>query len=189
METPAVPSWWVLVLRGVVALIFGLLALAWPGITLLFLVGLFAAYALLSGGFALVGAIRTRQSDRHWWVVLLLGIVSLAAGVLAVILPALTALALVLLMGANAVVNGVLEIILAVRLRRQMRGEWLLGLAGVVSIVFGVLVLLFPGPGALALVWLIAVWALVIGILLIAAGFSLRKRTGERPFEGTPRHA
>jgi uncharacterized membrane protein HdeD (DUF308 family) len=124
-------------------------------------------------------------------VLLLLGLVSVAAGVLAVFMPAITALVLVLLMGANALVNGALEIILAVRLRRQVRGEWLLGLAGLLSVVFGVLVLLFPGPGALALVWLIAAWAIAIGILLIAAGFSLRKRTraAERRFEGTPRHA
>jgi uncharacterized membrane protein HdeD (DUF308 family) len=189
MEIPAIPSWWVFVLRGAAALIFGLLALAWPGITLLFLVALFAAYALISGGAALVGAIRNRSDDRHWWIVLLLGLASVAAGVLAIFMPALTALALVLLMGANAVVNGVLEIILAVRLRRHLRGEWLLGLAGVLSTVFGVLVLLFPGTGALALVWVIAVWAMAIGILLIAAGFSLRKRLGERPFQGTPRPA
>jgi len=191
METLAYPSWWMLVLRGTAALVFGVLALAWPGITLLVLVALFAAYALISGVAAVAGAIRARATDRRWWVVLLLGLVSVAAGVLAVFMPAITALALVLLMGANALVTGVLEIILAVRLRRQIRGEWLLGLAGLLSVVFGVLVLLFPGPGALALVWLIAVWAIAIGILLLAAGFSLRKRTraAERRFEGTPRHA
>ena len=191
METPANPSWWVLVVRGAVALVFGVLALTWPGITLLGLVALFAAYALTGGVAAVAGAIRARAADRRWWVVLLLGLVSVAAGVLAVFMPAITALALVLLMGANALVTGVLEIILAVRLRHQLRSEWLLGLAGLLSVVFGVLVLLFPGPGALALVWLIAVWAIAIGILLIAAGFSLRKRTraAERPLEGTPRHA
>jgi len=191
MEILAHPSWWMLVLRGTAALVFGVLALAWPGITLLVLVALFAAYALISGVAAVAGAIRARATDRRWWVVLLLGLVSVAAGVLAVFMPAITALALVLLMGANALVTGVLEIILAVRLRHQLRSEWLLGLAGLLSVVFGVLVLLFPGPGALALVWLIAVWAIAIGILLIAAGFSLRKRTrtAERRFEGTPRHA
>jgi len=188
MKTPAMPSWWVLALRGVAALLFGILALAWPGITLLFLVALFSVYALFGGSAAVVGAFKNRRNDKDWWLVLLLGIVSLAAGVLALIWPALTALALVLLMGANALVSGVLEIILAVRLRHQIVGEWLLGLAGFVSILFGSFVLIFPGPGALALVWLIAVHAIAIGILLLAAGFSLRRR-GERPFEGTPRHA
>jgi uncharacterized membrane protein HdeD (DUF308 family) len=168
-------SWWVLALRGMVALIFGILALAWPGVTLLFLVALFAAYALLSGGVALVGAIGNRR-ERGWWLVLLLGLVSLAAGVLAIIYPDITALALVLLMGANAVVSGVLEISMAVRLRREIegRGEWLLGLAGFVSVLFGAFVLLFPGAGALALVWLIAVYAMTIGILFLIAAFKLR---------------
>jgi uncharacterized membrane protein HdeD (DUF308 family) len=191
MDAATMPSWWVLVVRGVAALAFGVLALLWPGVTLLLLVALFAAYALISGIAAVAGAIRARATERRWWVVLLLGLVSVAAGLLAVFMPAITALALVLLMGANALVSGVLEIVLAVRMRRMLRGEWLLGLAGLLSVVFGVLVLLFPGPGALALVWLIAVWAIAIGILLIAAGFSLRKRTraAERRFAGTPRHA
>jgi uncharacterized membrane protein HdeD (DUF308 family) len=182
------PSWWVLALRGAAALIFGVLALAWPGITLLFLVALFAAYALLSGGAALVGAIRNRDADRQWWIVLLLGIASLAAGVLAVVLPGLTALALVLLMGANAVVNGALEIAWAVRLRHRIQGEWWLGLAGLLSIMFGVFVLLFPGAGVLAMVWLIAAYAIAIGILLLAAGLKLR-RYGGPAFPGEPRHA
>jgi uncharacterized membrane protein HdeD (DUF308 family) len=181
-------SWWVPALRGAAALIFGILALIWPGLTLLFLVALFAAYAIVSGAAALVGAIRQRGVERQWWVLLLWGIVALAAGVLAMIWPEITALALVLLMGAHALVNGVLEIILAVRLRRRGTGQWLLGAAGVLSMLFGLFVLIFPGAGALALVWLIAAHAIAIGILLLAAGFSLR-RYGERPFEGTPRHA
>jgi uncharacterized membrane protein HdeD (DUF308 family) len=181
-------SWWVLALRGAAAVIFGILALIWPGLTLLFLVALFAAYAIVGGAAALVGAIKNRGVERQWWLVLLWGIVALAAGALAIIWPGITALALVLLMGANALVNGVLEIILAVRLRRHVTGEWLLGAAGALSILFGLFVLVFPGPGALALVWLIAAHAIAIGILLLAAGFSLR-RHGERPFEGTPRHA
>jgi len=184
----ATPSWRVLALRGAAALIFGVLALVWPGITLLLLVALFAAYALVSGGAALVGAIRNRDADRQWWIVLLLGSASLAAGALAILLPGLTALALVLLMGANAVVNGVLEIVWAVRLRHRIQGEWLLGLAGLLSIVFGVFVLLFPGAGALAMVWLIAVYAIAIGILLLAAGLKLR-RYGGPAFPGEPRHA
>jgi uncharacterized membrane protein HdeD (DUF308 family) len=142
----------------------------------------------VSGGAALVGAIRNRHAERQWWIVLLLGIASLAAGVLAVFLPGLTALALVLLMGANAVVSGALEIVWAVRLRQRIQGEWLLGLAGLLSVAFGVAVLLFPGAGALAMVWIIAVYAIAIGILLLVAGFRLR-RQGTRAFEGTPRHA
>jgi uncharacterized membrane protein HdeD (DUF308 family) len=168
-------SWWVLALRGTAALLFGVLALVWPGVTLIVLVALFACYALVSGGVALVGALRNRR-DRGWWLALVLGLVSLAAGVLAIVYPGITALALVLVMGVNAVISGALEIAMAVRLRREIegKGEWLLGFAGFVSILFGVFVLAFPGPGALALVWLVAVHAMTIGILLLIAAFRLR---------------
>ena len=164
-------SWWMLALRGVIALLFGILALMWPGITLLWLVFLFAAYALLTGVVSVAGAVTNRKADKQWWMILLLGLVGIAAGLLAVIYPGLTALALVLLMGANAVVTGVLDIAVAVRLRKAIRNEWLLILTGVVSIVFGVLVLLFPGAGALALVWLISTYAIFTGILLLALAF------------------
>ena len=180
-------NWWTFALRGVVAIVFGVLALAWPAITLLGLVALFAAYAFINGAASAVGALQNRSGDEHWWLGLLLGLVSLGAGVIALVSPALTALVLVLLMGANAIVTGVLDIALAIRLRRAIRGEWVLFLAGVVSIVFGVLVFLFPGAGALALVWLISVYAIASGILLLAAAWRLRRpesswRTGmEKP--------
>jgi uncharacterized membrane protein HdeD (DUF308 family) len=173
MKQVLAQSWWVLALRGACALIFGVLALAWPGVTLLLLVALFAAYAIISGVAALVGSLRTRN-QRGWWLLFLLGLVSVAAGVLAVVYPGITALALVLLMGANAIVIGALEIWMAVRLRAEVRGEWLLGLAGFVSILFGVFVMIFPGAGALALVWLIAVQAIVSGLLWLTLAFRIR---------------
>src|SRR5258705_402988 len=111
-------SWWMLALRGAIALAFGILALAWPGLTLLWLVALFAVYALLVGVVSLVGAIRNRRSAEDWWLVLLLGLVSAGAGVIAVLHPDLTALVLVLLMGANALVTGILDIAVAIRLRK-----------------------------------------------------------------------
>jgi uncharacterized membrane protein HdeD (DUF308 family) len=162
-------------LRGAVAMLFGVLALVWPGLTLLWLVALFAAFALLGGGASVVGAFQNRKSDDHWWLALLLGLVSLGAGVIAIIHPALTALVLVLLMGANAIATGVLDIALAVRLRREIRGEWVLVLAGLISIAFGVLVFLFPDAGALAMVWLISFYAIAIGILLLVAAWRLRR--------------
>ena len=164
-------SWWMLALRGVIAVLFGVLALMWPGITLLSLVLLFAAYALLSGTVSVAGAVINRKIDKQWWMILLLGLVSIVAGIFAVTNPGLTALALVLLMGANAVVVGVLDIVVAARLRKTRGNEWLLILTGVVSVVFGVLVLLFPGAGALALVWLISTYAIFTGILLLALAF------------------
>jgi len=166
--------WWMLALRGVLALLFGVLALVCPGLTLLWLVALFAAYALLGGAASVIGAVRHRHSDEKWWLILLLGLVSIGAGVSAILYPGLTALVLVLVMGANALVTGVLDIAVAIRLRKAMRGEWLLIVTGIISIVFGVLVFLFPGAGALALVWLISVHAIVTGVLLLALAFRVR---------------
>jgi uncharacterized membrane protein HdeD (DUF308 family) len=167
-------SWWMLALQGLVALLFGVLAVLWPGLTLLWLVALFAAYAIISGGAALYGAVKNRTMDTGWWLILLLGLVSVAAGVLAIFYPGLTALALVLLMGANALITGVLQIVVAIRLRKMVNNEWLLVLIGAASIVFGVLVLVFPGAGALALVWLISFYAVLSGILLLSLAFRVK---------------
>src|SRR5437016_13120850 len=166
-------SWWMFAWRGAVAVLFGVLALVWPGLTLLWLVALFAAFALLSGGAALIAGIKNRKSDEDWWLALLVG---LAAGVIAILHPNLTALVLVLWMGANAIVTGILDIAMAIRLRKVIRGEWLLILTGIVAISFGVLVFLFPAAGALALVWLISFYAILTGVLLLVLVWLLRKR-------------
>jgi uncharacterized membrane protein HdeD (DUF308 family) len=167
-------SWWLLALQGVAAIAFGVLAIMWPGLTLLWLVALFAAYALLQGGAAIFASIRGRRSESKWWVVLLLGIVSVVAGVLAIFYPAITALMLILLMGANALVTGVLQLVVAVPLRRQIRREWLLVANGIISIIFGALVMLFPAGGALAMVWLVSFYAVLTGVLLLALAFRAR---------------
>ena len=179
--------WWILVLRGAAALIFGVLAVLWPGVTLLVLIALFSAYAIVTGIAELVGAFRHRGAE-GWWLVLLLGVVSVAAGVIAVIYPAITALVLVLVIGFNAIFSGVIDIAMAIRLRKEIRNEWLLALAGILSIVFGAMVVLVPGAGALALIWLIAAYAIVIGILFIVLGFRVRSwaRSRERPPHGAP---
>ena len=182
-------SWWMLALRGAIALVFGILALMWPGITLLWLVILFAAYALLSGAVSVAGAVINRKADRQWWMILLLGLVGIVAGIFSVLYPGLTILALVLVMGANAVVTGVLDIGVAVRLRKTKGNEWLLIITGAISVVFGVLLLLFPGAGVLALVWLTAAYAIFTGILLLALAFRAqvwaRKSTVSPSFSGS----
>lgn len=175
-------SWWMLVLRGIAALAFGILALVWPGATLIFLVALFAAYAIISGAVALAGALKNRD-ERGWWLVLLLGLVSVAAGVIAFAYPGITALALVIIIGINAIFSGVLDISMAIRLRREITGEWLLALAGVLSILFGAFVVVFPGAGALSLIWLIAIYAIALGTLFVIAGFKLRSHRRQQHFE------
>ena len=168
-------SWWMLAIRGAAALLFGILALAWPGMTLVVLVAFFTAFAFVTAAACITAAIRNRRADNGWRLPLLLGLAAGAAGAIALLYPLLTALALVLLMGANALVSGVLDMAMAVRLRKQIRNEWLLGLAGLLSVAFGVLVLLFPGAGALAMVWLVSFYATLTGVLLLSLAFRMRR--------------
>jgi uncharacterized membrane protein HdeD (DUF308 family) len=167
-------SWWMLAWLGVIAMLFAILALVWPDLTLLTLDALFAAYAISSGIMWIIGAVRHRKSGEDWWLALLLGLVSIGAGLIAILRPGITALVLVLVIGANALISGVLEIVAAIRLRKEIQGESFLILTGIVSIVFGILVFLFPGAGALALVWLISFYAAFTGALLLALAFRAR---------------
>jgi uncharacterized membrane protein HdeD (DUF308 family) len=174
MKESLLHSWWIPALRGVISILFGVLAWAWPSLTLLWLVALFSAYAFVTGVVAVTGAIQNRKRDDEWWLLLLFGLVGIGASVIAIIHPAPTATVIVLVIAANALITGVLDIIAAIRLRKVVRGEWLLALNGVASILFGVLAFLFPVVGALTLVWLISLYAVVTGILLLAAAFRLR---------------
>jgi uncharacterized membrane protein HdeD (DUF308 family) len=168
-------SWWILAVRGAAAVIFGLLALIWPQITLLALVLVFGAYALVDGVFALVAAARGRQlagGSRGWLV--LEGLLAIGAGIVALLWPGITALALLWVIAFWAVVTGVLEIVAAVRLRRVLDNEWLLVVAGTLSIIFGLILMIWPGSGAIGLVWLIGIYAIAFGIVL--GGLALRLR-------------
>jgi uncharacterized membrane protein HdeD (DUF308 family) len=166
-------NWWALALRGVAGILFGILTFVWPGISLAALVFLFGAYAFADGVLAIVTAVRRRGVDR-WWLLVLQGIVGVGAGVVTWLWPGITALALLAVIAAWALMGGALQIAAAIRLRKVISGEWLLALGGVLSIALGVLLLLFPGPGALALVIWIGAYAFVTGILLLALGFRLR---------------
>lgn len=170
--------WWAIALRGLAAIIFGILAFAMPGVTLAVLVLLFGAYALVDGIFNIVAAVSGRSGQQSWWMVLLEGLVSVAAGLVTFFMPGLTALTLVYVISAWAIITGVLEIVAAIRLRKEITNEWWLALSGVLSIVFGVLVAAFPGAGALALVFWIGAYAVVFGAMLVALGFRLRRRHG-----------
>ena len=178
MSETLLRSWWLLGLRGAIAMLFGIAAIVWPAMTLITLAALFAAFALLAGAVWIFGAVQHRRADQRWWVLLLLGAFSVGAGVAAALHPTLTIVALVLLIGANALVSGVLDIIVALRVRKYMKGELLLMLSGVVSIVFGAMVLLFPtGAGALALAYLTGLYAFFTGALLLALSLQVRSWT------------
>jgi uncharacterized membrane protein HdeD (DUF308 family) len=166
--------WWVVLLRGLAAIAFAILAFVWPGITLASLILLFGAFALVDGIFSLIGAIAGRREDEAWWIGVLRGVIGIGIGVLTFVNPAITALALVLYIAAWALASGILEIAAAIRLRKEIEGEWLLALAGVLSIAFAGLLLWAPGAGALALLWWIAAWALVLGVVLVFEAFKLR---------------
>ena len=168
-------NWWALALRGLAAIIFGILAFVWPGITLWALILLFGAYMLVDGVFAIVAAVRAAGDDARWWLLLVEGILGVLAGIVAFVWPGLTALALLYFVAAWAIVTGIFEIVGAIRLRREIEGEWALILGGALSVLFGVLlVAVGPGVGLLSLVWLIGVYAVAFGVLLLILGFRVR---------------
>jgi uncharacterized membrane protein HdeD (DUF308 family) len=167
-------NWWALVLRGLFAVLFGIMALAWPGITLGALVLLYGAYALADGVFAIAAVMAGRTGGRPWWSLLVEGLVGIAVGIMTFAWPGITALVLLYLIAAWAFVTGIFEIVAAIRLREEIRGEWLLALSGILSILFGLALVVYPGAGALAVVWLIGAYAIAFGALLIALGFRLR---------------
>lgn len=167
-------NWWSLVLRGAVAVLLGLFIFFRPGITILALVLLFSAYALADGVLALVGAVRAIRAHERWGALLFEGIAGIGAAIVTWAWPHITVLVLSLLIAAWAIVTGMFEIVAAVKLRKHIEGEWLLGLAGVVSVVFGVIVIIEPLTGALFVALTVGAYALIFGIVMIALGLRLR---------------
>lgn len=177
-------NWWLLALRGGVAVLFGIMAWVWPGITALALALLFGAYALVDGITALYHAFKggVRGQSRTWLA--LTGACGVIAGVIALFWPGVTAFALILLIGAWAIITGVTEIVAAIWMRRRIEGEGWHLLSGALSVVFGLALLVWPGAGGLALIWIIGVFSIAFGLSLIAAAFRLRSlhhRAGTRP--------
>src|SRR5947207_3606509 len=166
--------WWVPVIRGIAAIVFGVIALRYPGLTVATLVLFFGAWVLIDGVFRIVGAIAGRASDPEWGFHLIIGIIGIIIGFLTFRAPLITALALIIYIAAWALMIGASEIAFAIKLRREIKGEWFLILIGLASIIFAVLLLWNPAPGALALVWLIGSYAIVFGFLGILFGFRLR---------------
>lgn len=168
-------NWWMLVARGAFAILFGILALVVPGITLTALVLLFGAYVLIDGGINIYAALVERDRHERWWIGLLEGVVGVIFGVLTFIWPGLTGLVLLYLIAVWAIMTGVLEIMAAIELRKEISTEWLLGLSGVMSIIFGALLIVSPGSGALAVAWLIGFYAIMFGGTMIALGFRIHQ--------------
>jgi uncharacterized membrane protein HdeD (DUF308 family) len=174
MNNVLIRNWWALALRGAVAVLFGLVAFALPGVTLTVLVLFFAAYLLVDGIFALVAGLRAAERHERWGALALEGILDLVAGVLIVMWPGMSLLAFVYIVAFWAIVSGIALLVAAFRLHRQ-HGEWLMILAGVASVAWGVLIVLFPIAGLLVWAWWIGAYALVFGIAMLVLAFRLRR--------------
>jgi uncharacterized membrane protein HdeD (DUF308 family) len=171
-------NWGMLLLRGIAAIAFGILVWLLPGISLAVLVLLFGAYALIDGILGVWVAIAGRKEHEDWWVLFLAGLFGIVVGVITFIAPSLTAIALMFYIAIWAIATGVLEIVASIRLRKEIQGEWRLILGGLASVVFGVLLMAHPANGALVLLWLIAVFAIVFGVLQIVLAFKARRFAG-----------
>jgi len=166
--------WWVPVIRGIAAIVFGVIAFVYPGLTIAVLVLLFGAWVLVDGVFRIVGAIGHRASDSDWGFNLIIGILGIIIRFLTFHAPGITALALVIYIAAWALMIGATEIAVAIKLRREIKGEWFLILMGLASIVFAILLLWNPVLGAATLIWIMAWYAVIFGVLAIIFGLRLR---------------
>ncbi len=167
--------WWSFLLRGTLATLFGLIAIFLPGTTLGVMTIFFGAFLVVDGFVSFYVSLKGRGRGLNWGVLLLEGLLGIAVGIFTLIWPGITVLAIVLLVAFWAMVTGVLEIIAAVSLRNEIQGEWLLGLSGILSILFSVILFVNPGIGAVTLIWLIGVYAIVFGVAMIFLGLRLRK--------------
>lgn len=165
--------WWVLLLRGLLAIVFGLLTFARPGITIVVLVLFWGAYALVDGIFEVIAGVRAK-----WGSLVFLGILGIGAGIVTFMWPGMTAIVLLYIIAFWAIVAGIMQIAAAIRLRKEIEGEWLWILSGVCTVLLGVLLIARPGAGAVSLVWLIASFAIAWGILLVILAFKLKGHAG-----------
>ena len=167
-------TWWVLLLRGLVAILFGILAWTRPGITLATLVMFWGAYVFVDGILGVGTALAGGKAQEHRWLLALWGVLGIWVGVATFRTPGVTAVVLLFFMASWAIATGVLQIAAAIRLRKEIEGEWLLGLGGLASVLFGGFLMSRPGAGALAVLWVIAAYAVVYGVIFVILAFKAR---------------
>ena len=168
-------NWWIVLLRGIAAIVFGLAAFAWPGLTLAVLVIMFGAYILVDGICGTIDAIRCRNELDNWWSGLFDGILGIIAGGVMLFMPGVSAFVLLLFVAAWSIIGGGLRIFAAIQLRKQIEGEWILIVSGLLSIVFGVAIFALPHAGLVSIAWIIGFWALAFGVLFVLLSLRLRK--------------
>lgn len=167
-------NWWLILLRGVAAVIFGVLTFAWPGLTLVTLVLLYGAFALADGVLALVAAVMGGQPAPRWWLAIV-GLLGLAAGIITLMMPGITAIFLLYCIAFWAITMGVMQIVGAIRLRKEIDNEWMLIASGLISVLFGLTLIVAPGAGVIGLLFVIGVYAVIHGIMLITLAMRLRR--------------
>lgn len=166
-------TWWVLMLRGVIAILFGVITWKQPELSIALLIIFFGAYILADGILGIFTAVAGRKQDDSWWVMLLWALVGVGVGLLVLVKPGIAALALLVYIAIWAMATGVFQIIIGIRLRKEIKGEWFLILGGLISVIFGVFLVSQPLEGALALAWVIATYAVLLGILLVILAFRM----------------
>jgi uncharacterized membrane protein HdeD (DUF308 family) len=170
--------WWLFLIRGLFGLALGVYALLFPGATLAVVVILIGAYLIVDGIVAVAKAVQILRTDKHWWALLLEGIIGIAAGIAIFAWPGLSVLTLAFLVGYWAIISGVLGIVSALRLRTHVRGEWLYLLFGVISVIFGIFVLLAPATGLIYIVWMISIYGFVMGVTMIGLAIRAQRLPG-----------
>lgn len=168
-------NWWLLLLRGIAAIAFGLATFAWPGLTLSVLIMFFGAYILFDGIVGVIDALRYRDGVDNWWFWLLESILGVVVGLLTLLMPGVTAFVLLVFIAAWSILGGLFRIIAAIQLRKKIDGEWLMVLSGLLSVLFGVAIIALPHAGLVSIAWLIGFWAIAFGILFVLLAFKLRK--------------
>jgi uncharacterized membrane protein HdeD (DUF308 family) len=174
MKSAITKNWWSLVIRGLFGITLGIITFLWPAITLTGLVFLFGGFALLDGIMSIAGAVSAVQRHERWGALVFEGFMGIAAAAITVLWPGITALGLVLLVAAWSILGGAARIAAAIRLRREITGEWLLILSGIASLVFGVLIAIMPLAGAFVIAIWVGAYAFLVGILLVVLGLRLR---------------
>lgn len=173
-------AWGWILLRGVASIAFGAMAILWPGLTIVVLVVMWGAWAFVDGIASLVTAYKARDGGKPIWPLVLIGVLGIAAGLITFFAPGVAAVTLLMFIAAWAIVTGVLEIVHAIRVRKSISNEWMLILSGVLSVVVGLYMLSFPAGGALAIIWVIAFWSILFGVLLCSAALRLKKARDAR---------
>jgi uncharacterized membrane protein HdeD (DUF308 family) len=176
-------NWWLIAIRGIAAIAFGIVAFLWPGVTVVVLIALFGAYALVDGVSLLMSLVRgERDARRHAWTVGVMGALGILAAVVTFLAPGLTAVSLVYVVGFWSILVGVFQVAAAIRLRQEIEGDLWLALGGILAILFGLYIVVFPGAGLLSLIWLVGAWAILFGIAHLILAWRLREHAGRTPF-------